>query len=264
MPGSERRSASPRLACWLLAALLASGPGWAFDMERDDWLLPAPLPLAPEARVHYEPIEFSRINRTANDREPVYAEGKQSELIAAAAGNDLKQVEALLKQGVNPNARVDQWGENALMHAVLLGNIDMTRMLLAAGANPNLKGRGFTPLGMAALRGQTRIVRMLLKAGADVDLKSSDSNTPIIAATLMHRTDTVHELLAYQPDMTIWNREGRVSLGIAVQEGYREIVVQMLEAGTDPNLLDRNGNRPLYWAKEHQDIAVMLVNRGGF
>jgi len=150
------------------------------------------------------------------------------------------------------------------MHAVLLGNIEMTRMLLEAGANPNLKGRGFTPLGMAALRGQTRIVHMLLKAGADVDLKSSDSNTPIIAATLMHRTDTVRELLAYQPDMTIWNREGRASLGIAVQEGSRGIVVQMLEAGTDPNLLDRNGNRPLYWAKEHHDIAVMLVNRGGF
>jgi ankyrin repeat protein len=248
----------------LLVALLAYGSGWAYDMERDDWLLPQPSPVAPESRTHYEPIEFSSINRTANDREPVYAEGKQSELIAAAAGNDLKQVEALLKLGVNPNARVDQWGENALMHAVLHGNIDMTRVLLEAGADPNLKGRGFTPLGMAALRGQTRIVRMLLKAGADVDLKSSDSNTPIIAAAIMHRTDVVRELLAYQPDMTIWNREGRVSLGIAVQNADRDIVVMMLEAGTDPNLMDRNGNRPLFWAGAHHDLGVMLVKRGGF
>lgn len=252
-----------RSSNWLLALLLVSGPGLAFDMERDDWLLPEAQPLAPEARPRYDPLAFARIKATGNDREPIYAEGKQSELIAAAARNDLKQVDALLKLGVNPNAVIDQWGENALMHAVLHGSVDMTRVLLEAGANPDLKGRGFTPLGMAALRGDVRIVRLLLKAGADVDRKSSDGNTPIIAATIMHRTDVVRELLPYRPDISIWNREGRVSLGIAVQEGCKDIVAMMLEAGVDPNVMDRNGNRPLFWSGEHQDIAVMLVSRGG-
>ncbi|MBD3813057.1 MAG: ankyrin repeat domain-containing protein [Betaproteobacteria bacterium] len=135
--------------------------------------------------------------------------------------------------------------------------------LLDASANPDLKGRGFTPLGTAALQGQVRIVRLLLKAGADVDRKSNDGNTPIIAATLMHRTDVVRELLAYHPDMTIWNREGRVSLGIAVEQGDTDIVTMMLAAGVDPNLMDRNGNRPLFWAGDRQDIATMLVARGG-
>jgi ankyrin repeat protein len=63
--------------------------------------------------------------------------------------------------------------------------------------------------------------------------------------------------------MTIWNREGRVSLGIAVQEGYMDIVAMMLEAGVDPNLMDRNGNRPLFWAGGHHDIAALLGARGG-
>jgi ankyrin repeat protein len=248
---------------WLLALLLVSAPALAFDMERDDWLLPEPHELAPDARPRYDPIDFARIKATGNDRDPVYAEGKQSELIAAAARNDVKQVQALLKLGVNPNASVDQWGDNALMHAVLFGNVEMTRMLLEAGADPDQKGRGFTPLGMAALRGQVRIVGMLLKAGADVDRKSSDGNTPVIAATIMHRTAVVRELLAYRPDMTIWNREGRVSLGIAVEEGYKDIAALMLEAGVDPNLMDRNGNRPMFWSGEHQDIAVMLAKLGG-
>jgi ankyrin repeat protein len=247
----------------LLALLLASGSGWAFDMERDDWLLPEPQPLAPEARPRYDPIEFARIKETGNDRDPVFAEDKQGELIAAAARNDLKQVGALLKQGVNANATVDRWGENALMHAVLHGNIDMARALLDAGANPDLQGRGFSPLGMAALRGHVQIVRLLLRAGADIDRKSSDGNTPIIAATIMHRTDVVRELLSYRPDPSIWNREGRVSLGIAVEEGYKDIVVSMLEAGVDPNVMDRNGNRPLFWSGDRHDIAVMLVDRGG-
>lgn len=252
-----------RSSDWLLALLLVSAPAWAFDMERDDWLLPVLPPSVRETRPLYDRIEFVRISATGNDREPVYADGKQRELIAAAANDDIKQVEALLKLGVNPNAAIDQWGENALMHAVLHGNVDMTRILLEAGANPDMKGRGFTPLGMAALRGHVRIVRMLLKAGADIDRKSSDGNTPIIAATIMHRTDVVRELLAYCPDMSIWNREGRVSLGVAVEEGFKDIVALMLEAGADPNVMERNGNRPLFWAGGHHDIATMLVDRGG-
>ena len=232
-------------------------------MERDDWLLPATPPLASEARPRYDRIEFTRISATGNDREPVYAEGQQRELITAAADNDTKQVSGLLKAGVDPNAALDQWGENALMHAVLNGNVEMTRILLEAGANPDMKGRGFTPLGMAALRGHVRIARLLLKAGADVDRKSNDGNTPIIAATIMHRTDVVRELLAYRPDMTIWNREGRVSLGIAVELGYKDIVAMMLDAGVDPNVMDRNGNQPLFWSSRHRDIATMLVDRGG-
>jgi ankyrin repeat protein len=113
------------------------------------------------------------------------------------------------------------------------------------------------------LRGHDRIVRMLLKAGADVDRKSSDGNTPIIAATLMHRTDVVRVLLSYHPDLSIWNREGRVSLGIAVEEGFKDVVAMMLDAGADPNVMDRNGNQPLFWSVGHRDIAFMLVARGG-
>jgi ankyrin repeat protein len=79
----------------------------------------------------------------------------------------------------------------------------------------------------------------------------------------MHRTQVVRELLAVRPDMTIWNREGRVSLGIAVEEGYQDIVSLMLEAGVDPNLMDRNGNRPMFWSGGHQDIGAMLAKRGG-
>ncbi len=248
---------------WLLIALVFIKPALAFDQERDTWLLPTPLPQAREAHPRYTAMDFSRISRSAIEREPEYAEGKQIELIQAASRNDIKQLEALLKSGVNPNAVVDEAGENALMHAVLLGSVEMTRLLLEAGADPNLKGRGFTPLGMAALQGRAQIVRQLLKAGADVDRKSSDGNTPITAASVMHRTDVIRALLPYHPDVSIWNREGRVSLGIAVQEGSMDIVTMMLDAGVDPNVMDRNGNRPLFWSGDHHDIALLLVSRGG-
>jgi len=124
-----------RSSDWLLALLLVCAPALAFDMERDDWLLPQVKPLAPEARPRYDTIAFARIKATGNDREPVYADGTQRELVAAAARNDMKGVEALLNQGVNANAVIDEWGENALMHAVSNSNVGMTRALLDAGGD---------------------------------------------------------------------------------------------------------------------------------
>lgn len=252
-----------RSSNWLGLLLCVSTQVFAFDMERDTWLLPEPKPLEAEARQRFDPIEFSRISATGNDREPMYAEGKQAALITAAARNDIKQLEALLKAGANPNAVANQWGENPLMHAVLHGNVEMTRMLLEAGANPDMKGRGFTPLGMASLLGHTQVVRLLLKAGADVDKKSDDGNTPIIAATIMNRLAVVQALLSHHADTTIWNREGRTSLSIAAQENRPDLVALLLRAGVDPNVKDRNGNRPLQWSGDHHDIAAMLVARGG-
>lgn len=241
--------------------MLAAQPVHAFDMERDTWLLPEVFS-APNT-LSQDPLEFARIKAGGNDQEPEYARGAQAELIAAAGRDDFKAVSELLATGVNPNLSRDRWGDRALSRAVVNGNVEMVRILLEAGANPDLKGRGFTPLGMAALRGHAQIARLLLKAGADVDRKSSDGNTPITAATIMHRTDVVRVLLSYQPDMSIWNREGRVSLGIAAELGFEDVVMLMLEAGVDPNVMDRNGNQPLFWSTRHHDIAVMLVARGG-
>lgn len=248
---------------WLGLLFCISTRVFAFDMERDTWLLPESSPRAAEARQRFDPIEFARVNATGNDRVPVYAEGEQEKLISAAARNDIKQLEALLKKNVNPNAVANPWGENALMHAVLHGNVEMTRLLLEVGANPNRKGRGFTPLGMASLLGHTQVVRLLLKAGADIDSKSDDGNTPIIAATIMNRLAVVQALLSRHADTTIWNREGRTSLSIAAQQGNTDIVALLLKAGVDPNVKDRNGNRPLQWSGDHHAIASMLVAHGG-
>ena len=46
----------------------------------------------------------------------------------------------------------------------------------------------------------------------------------------------------------------------AADRSARGLAVQ---AGVDPNLKDRNGNRPLQWSGDHHDIASMLVARGG-
>lgn len=64
-------------------------------------------------------------------------------------------------------------GETALHHAAIQGNLEIVRLLLAAGAEPDLAGEhGFTPLHEAILQGHVEIIRQLLAAGADPLLKN--------------------------------------------------------------------------------------------
>ncbi len=253
---------SSKLPRWLLCALavLTALPAQAFDMERDTWLFPDEA--AVPNTLSQDPLEFARFKADGNFQEPEYAQGEQAELIAAVGRDDFKAVSELLAKGVNPNLSADRWDDRALPRAVAKGNVEMVRILLDAGADPDLMGGGFTPLGRAALDGHTRIAGMLLRAGADVDRKSRDGNTPITAAVLMHRVGVVKALLAYHPDFSIWNQDGMVPLAIAANEGSVEMTLLLLDAGADVNELDRNGNPPLAWASL-AEISKLLVGRGG-
>lgn len=234
----------------------------AFDPERDTWLLPPDVSRAQGVRVSAEPLEFARIRATGNDQEPEYASLDQRELIGAVIAGDHATLENFLKNGINPNARPDLWGKTALIEAIERGDVEMVRLLLDAGADPDVKGGGYTPLGRAAILGHGRITAMLLKYGADPDLKSSDGNTPLTAAASMNRLDVIRALLPARPDYTLYNLQGRTALSVAAMEGYEEAVRIMLEGGVDAAVPDRNGNTALVMA-DGKDIEEMLVKHGG-
>lgn len=225
-------------------ALLALQPAFAFENDAYDWLA---KPVETRRIGPADPLEFSRIKATGNDSEPVYALGKERALIAAAASNDFVAVEALLKDEVNVNAR-DEQGLRPLIYAARNGAVEMVRVMLDAGAEPNVKGGGFTPLAAAALNGHAQVVALLLKAGAMVDTKSDNGNTPLMNAVLLNHARTVVEILKYEPDLNLTNLERMTALSIAASEGHSEALEAMLKDGANPNLIDQNNNPPLFWA----------------
>jgi ankyrin repeat protein len=57
---------------------------------------------------------------------------------------------------------------------------DIVRMLLANGADPNVRERGgYTPLHAAAQNGDETMIRTLLYGGADMGLKGNDGKLPL-------------------------------------------------------------------------------------
>lgn len=255
---------SERTALLALSALLAAGVVQAYDSERDEWLLSGQSPVAAREARPYDPLEFERIRMSGNDVEPVFAQGPELKLIAATERNDREAVEKLLAQGVNPNRTDGRRGKRALVSAVRHGNVEMVRILLDAGADPDLPGRGFTPLVLAAFSGQTQIAHLLLRAGADVDVQGIDGNTALILAAAYNRVEIVRKLLAYKPNFSLFNRDGMNPIAAASLEGNIEILRMMLEAGADANEPGRSGSRPIFWAaSRNQKEAVKLLQEYG-
>jgi cytohesin len=120
-----------------------------------------------------------------------------SALILATAAGDLAAVRELLSRGDIDLGATTSDGWTALHEAVVHG-VEMTRVLLAAGADVNAASdAGYTPLHRAASQGLVEVVRLLVAHGADVSAvddfgnalpqfarSSRDSQTIALAASL--------------------------------------------------------------------------------
>jgi ankyrin repeat protein len=208
-------------------------------------------------------LDFARIKTSGNDSEPIYAAGQERLLLEAAARDDLKAVETLLREEANPNAG-DARGVRPLSHAARNGAVEMARMLLEAGADPDAKSDdGFTPLTLAALNGHAQIAALLLEAGARVDLRSNNGLTPLMNAALMNRAATVKIILRHDEVDRI-NPAGRTALSYAAEGGAEEVMEILIGQGADLHLRDRRANPPLFWAAvgNHRGAIRLLVKHG--
>ncbi len=85
----------------------------------------------------------------------------------AAFENRTKVVKTLLQVEDVDLDTGDEYGSTALHHAAIKGHLKIVRLLLAHGANLQLKDtKGRTPLMAATQQGQTAIVELLKQATA--------------------------------------------------------------------------------------------------
>jgi ankyrin repeat protein len=110
-----------------------------------------------------------------------YSEDGFQPIGLAAYFGHVSIVDYLIKAG----AAVNTPSENLLkvtplQSAVAGGYLEVTRRLLEAGANPNVReGSGYTPLHTAAHNGDIEIVRSLIFGGADLEAISIKNEKPL-------------------------------------------------------------------------------------
>jgi cytohesin len=98
----------------------------------------------------------------------------ETALTTAVRRRRRETVKILLEAHADPKSGLNLW------YASMAGDVEMVKLLLDAGASPNIPGpRGRTGLFEAARSGHTEVVGALLEAGADPNLRTADGVTPL-------------------------------------------------------------------------------------
>ncbi len=131
----------------------------------------------------------------------------------------------------DPQARGDR---PVLMLAAEAGHVEVVRVLLEAGADPQAKVEGGMPpwdqtaLHLAAAKNRAEVIGMLIEAGAALDAKTRDMDGG-----------------------------GDTALHFAAEEGHREAVEALLKAGAPILLENESYQTPIQLAARSQRMAVL-------
>jgi Ankyrin repeats (3 copies) len=114
-------------------------------------------------------------------------------------------VARLLQQRANPNAIVPRDGTSAVSVAAMREDPWFLKEVLAHGGDMNIRNplSGRTPLVEAMMSGQNDNVRTLIAAGADMNTLDTLGMTPLIEAAANQKYELVYQMLIAGADPTI-------------------------------------------------------------
>ncbi len=138
-------------------------------------------------------------------------------LFDAIEQGDLRQVRSELGAGAAIDQIDESTGMAPLALAASLGQLEIVRLLLRCGADPDWGGTT-TPLEAAALEGQLKVVEALLAAGADLNRSVADGFTPLMTAICARQVQVVRLLVEAGANPAAVNHEGQTAWVLAEQQ----------------------------------------------
>jgi ankyrin repeat protein len=159
-------------------------------------------------------------------------------LCRAAAAGDLKVVKLLLAAGATPQLLDARMGASALHKAAQSGVVEIAEVLVRHGAFIDLQAptHGHTPLIDAVLHRKLAMVHYLLEAGANVLLTARGMLAPAYTALDLARRRRDRSIIDALKAREAWAR-GTIlpPLHAATKMGDEASVSRLLDAGADPN-----------------------------
>lgn len=117
--------------------------------------------------------------------------------------------------------------ENALIQAVIKGNISLAKSILNNGMDPNVKNKdGATALHFAAAANDAIMTKLLLDFGADPNYINNDGDTPLHIAAKESAFSVARTLMQYNADTSIEDNENKKPIDYATNNRMRSIILK--------------------------------------
>lgn len=165
---------------------------------------------------------------------------------------------------------------DALIMAVTVNNIELTKELIEKKANINIKFGEFhtTLLHYAIMFGSQDLAELLILKGADINTKDNRKNTPLHKAALCGKFDVTKLLLANKADVNAVNLWGCTPLHETIASGNKIIVELLLTYNSNPSMVNAKchiGRTPLHFLatnineyQSNKNIIKLLLDRGAY
>jgi len=242
------------------------------------------------------------INARCTEAESI-AKGGSTPLLFAARSGDLESARLLIAAGANVNDAMPD-GNSALVVAAYSGHPKLAALLLDKDAVPSADGAGYTALHVAVLRGDLESVKALLAHGANPNAriwkgtpvtrsaqefvlpKSLLEATPFFLAAKFVEPDIMRVLATAGADPLLPIRDGTTPLMAAAGVGWKagetrrgtadamvpppdddralDAVKIAVALGSDVNAVNEAGETALHGAASegYRDIAQLLIDEG--
>ena len=254
------------------------------------------------ADLHARSLVWDQLENTAGNTNPIgnfrMAHGGSTALLFVARNGDLDTARVLLEAGADANDTAAA-GTSALVIVAHSGHGALAELLLERGADANAAGAGYTALHAAVLREQEALVGVLLAYGADPNLRvvrgtpgrrfSADysirhqaigANAFWLAAKY-GELGSLRTLADYGADpfmipsngvsslqaaigtgaISQENRRNRVGVAVTEEVDQQQLTLELVRVvhgmGVDVNTADARGNTPLHDAVRNGFLPVV-------
>lgn len=182
---------------------------------------------------------------------------RERALMKAVGQGRSKEVSSLLRSKIGLEF-TGKDGNSPLILAARKGHVEIVKLLLDHGANPNARFRCAGPaLVSAASDGKAQVVRFLLERGVNVNARDCEQETALMSAARRGHGAVVELLLKKGANLNAVNAGGQNALMLAASTGREDVVRALLKRGADPRSRDKSGKTAIDYASKHRQTRVL-------
>lgn len=173
-------------------------------------------------------------------------------------------IKKYLELGFNPNHMIKN--TIPLLIKTIIKSKTMMELISQSNIDKELKKSsiGITALSIASKSGDDKIVKLLLGAGANPNIENNNGVSILFFAAFYHHGDFIDFIHSNKKELAFQNNNGDSALTLASSKGHKKIIELLLGAGANINFQCSKKISPLICSisNGHKEIIEFLLKNG--